>query len=66
MNSVYFTAEPSATQHGHVGQVIDAETHRVILRTTLTYTGSSEAKLAARNMWLSRPAKLRAAQGAAA
>lgn len=62
MQPVYFTAEPSATQRGHVGQVIDAETRRIILRTPLTYTGSSEAKLAARNMWLARPRAIHAAR----
>lgn len=59
---IYFTSELSATARGHVGQVVDAETQRVILRTHLIYTSPSEAKLAARNMWLSRPAKLHAAR----
>jgi hypothetical protein len=62
MHPTYFTAEPSAMQRGFVGLVVDAETHRIILRTPLTYTDSSEAKLAARNLWLSRPAKLHAAR----
>lgn len=59
---IYFTSELSATARGHVGQVVDAETQRVILRTHLIYTTASEAKLAARNMWLIRPAKLHAAR----
>ena len=59
---IYFTSELSATARGHVGQVVDAETQRVILRTHLIYTSPSEAKLAARNMWLSRPRVIHNAQ----
>jgi len=62
MQPIYFAAEPSATQRGHVGQVIDTETHRVILRTHLIYPEAAAAIEAARHMWLNLPAKLHAAQ----
>lgn len=62
MQAVYFTAERSATTSGYVGLVIDPETHHALLRTPLTYTTEAEARLAARNMWLSRPRVINNAQ----
>jgi len=66
MNSVYFTAEQSATARGFVGLVIDAETHATIFRTHLTYPSVAWAALAAERMWKARPAKLQAAMEVAA
>lgn len=55
---VYFTSEPSATARGHVGQVVDAETHHVLLRTGLVYTQPYEAEFAAKRLWEGRAATM--------
>jgi len=62
-NPVYFTSEPSATQRGHVGLVIDSQTHRVLLRTSLAYATADLAELAAKRLWEGRAATLATAAG---
>jgi hypothetical protein len=66
MQSIYYTAEESATKRGYVGLVIDAQTHKTLSRTPNAYASIAWAMLAAERMWQARPAKLHAAQGAAA
>ena len=66
MQTIYFTAEQSATARGFVGLVIDAATKATIYRTHLTYATPEQAEIAAKRMWLARPAKLHAAQEVAA
>ena len=51
MNSVYYTAEESATKSGFVGIVIDSKTHKVLTRTVTTYPSVAWAMLAAERMW---------------
>lgn len=54
MQDVYFVAEESATSRGFVGLVIDASTHRTVMRTATLYTSKELARVAARQMWRER------------
>jgi hypothetical protein len=54
MQSIYYYAEESATAKGFVGQVIDSESHKVILRTANAYPSIVWAMEAARKMWEGR------------
>lgn len=62
MQPIYYAAEPSATVKGYIGLVICGESHKVILRTHLSYAAAPFAIQAARNLWLSRPRAIRNAQ----
>lgn len=61
MQPIYYAAEPSATVKGYIGLVICGESHKVILRTHLSYAAAPFAIQAARILWQARPSKLNAA-----
>jgi len=63
MNSVYSTAEESATKSGYVGLVIDSKTYRVLPRTSLAYATADLAELAAKRLWEGRAATLATVAG---
>jgi len=51
MATVYYITEPSATAQGHIGLVIDTDTHKVLSRTPVAYIDEALAITAARRMW---------------
>jgi hypothetical protein len=59
---LYYAAEPSATTRGFIGQVKDAVTDQVLLRTSLAFPTIHEAITAARNLWATRAMRIRQAQ----
>ena len=66
MQPISYAAEQSATTQGFVGQVKDAATDAVLLRTAITYPTVHEAITAARNLWAVRSVRIRNAARASA